>query len=80
MKTRIRNQLHAVALNEGVRLKKRLWRPKGRAQLESLVLAPWANRRRQDLLQMLDQLDSTVAQLTAAIETEALNDRRSYGL
>jgi hypothetical protein len=36
MQTRLRNQLHAVALNEGVRLKKCLWRPKGRAQLESL--------------------------------------------
>jgi len=40
MQTRLRNQLHAVALNEGVRLKKRLWRPKGRAQLESLALMP----------------------------------------
>jgi len=71
MQTRIRNQLHAVALNEGVRRKKALWRPKGRAQLESLVLAPWASRRRQDLLQLLDQVDSSVAELTAAIEKEA---------
>ena len=69
--TRLRNQLHAVALNEGVRRKKALWRPKGRAQLESLVLAPWASRRRQDLLQLLDQVDSTIVELTAAIEKEA---------
>ncbi len=72
MQTRLRNQLHAVALNEGVRLKKRMWRPKGRAQLESLVLAPWASRRRQDLLRLLDQVDSTIVELTAAIETEAV--------
>jgi transposase len=71
MQTRLRNQLHAVALNEGVRLRKRLWRPKGRAQLESLPLAPWASRRRQDLLRMLDQVDATIAELTAAIEQEA---------
>ena len=71
MQTRLRNQLHAVALNEGVRLKKRLWRPKGRAQLESLVLAPWGSRRRQDLLRLLDQVDATVAELTAATEKEA---------
>ena len=40
-RTRIMNQLQAVALNEGVRSKKRLWREKGREQLESLRLAPW---------------------------------------
>jgi transposase len=72
IQTRLRNQLHAVALNEGVRLKKRMWRPKGRAQLESLPLAPWASRRRQDLLRMLDQVDATIAELTAAIEQEAV--------
>jgi transposase len=71
MQTRLRNQLHAVALNEGVRLKKRLWRPKGRAQLESLVLMPWASRRRHDLLELLDQVDATIIELTTAIEQEA---------
>jgi transposase len=71
MQTRLRNQLHAVALNEGVQIRKRLWRPKGRAQLESLVLMPWACRRRQDLLKLLDQVDATVTELTATIEQEA---------
>jgi len=71
MQTRLRNQLHAVALNEGVRLKKRLWRPKGRAQMEALPLMPWASRRRHDLLGLLDQVDATIAELTAAIEQEA---------
>jgi len=70
--TRLRNQLHAVALNEGVRLKKRMWRPKGRAQLESLVLMPWATQRREDLLQLLDQVDTRIVELTAAIEQEAV--------
>jgi transposase len=41
---------HLVALNEGVRRKKALWRSAGRSELESLVLAPWALRRRRDLL------------------------------
>ncbi len=40
MRTRIMNQLHVVALNEGIRRKKALWRPAGRSELESLVLAP----------------------------------------
>jgi len=30
MRTRIMNQLHVIALNEGVRRKKALWRPAGR--------------------------------------------------
>src|SRR6266550_516614 len=45
---RIMNQLQAVALNEGLRCKKKLWRDK------SLPLAPWASRRRHDLLELLD--------------------------
>jgi transposase len=44
-RTRIMNQLQAVALNEGLRCKKRLWRSQ-RQQLESFHLAPWASRRR----------------------------------
>ena len=37
MRTRVMNQLHVVALNEGLRRKKALWRPAGRAELEGLV-------------------------------------------
>jgi len=40
MRTRIMNQLQAVAMNEGVRRKKGLWGKQGRAQLESFLLAP----------------------------------------
>src|SRR6266404_1115521 len=70
-RTRIMNQLQAVALNEGLRSKKRLWREHGREQLESFRLAPWASRRRQDLLELLDRLNPTIAELTEAVEQEA---------
>jgi transposase len=70
MRTRVMNQLHVVALNEGLRRKKTLWRPTGRNELESLVLAPWASRRRQDLLDVLDQLTPKIAELTRALEDE----------
>ena len=63
-RTRIMNQLQAVALNEGLRCKKRLWREAGREQLESFRLAPWASRRRHDLLELLDRLTPTIAELT----------------
>ena len=64
------NQLQAVALNEGLRCKKRLWRERGRQQLESFRLAPWASRRRRDLLELLDRLNPTIAELSQAIEQE----------
>src|SRR5437870_12566633 len=70
MRTRIMNQLHVLALNEGVRRKKALWRPAGRAQPQSLVLARWASRRRQDLLELLDQLTPKIQELTRALAQE----------
>jgi len=70
-RTRIMNQLQSVALNEGLRCKKRLWREHGREQLESFRLAPWASRRRQDLLELLDRLNPTITELSQAIEQEA---------
>ena len=70
MRTRVMNQLHVVALNEGLRRKKALWRPAGRAELEAIGLAPWATRRRQDLLDLLDQLTPKIQKLTHALEEE----------
>src|SRR5438445_5951548 len=72
-RTRVMNQLQAVALNEGLHCKKKLWRECGRQQLESFPLAPWASRRRHDLLELLDRLNPTIADLTQAIEREVEN-------
>lgn len=72
-RTRVMNQLQAVALNEGLRCKKKLWREHGRQQLESFALAPWASRRRRDLLELLDRLNPAIAGLTEAIEREVEN-------
>jgi transposase len=63
-------QRHVVALNEGLRRKKALWRPTGRSELESLVLAPCASGRRQDLLDLLDRLTPKIQELTHALEAE----------
>jgi transposase len=71
MRTRIMNQLQALAMNEGIRRQKALWSKEGRAQLESLTLAPWAKRRRQDLLELLDRLSPSIEELSAAIKREA---------
>jgi len=71
MRTRIMNQLQALAMNEGYRWKKKLFSEQGREQLEKLALAPWASRRRQELLELLDRLHPMIEELTAAAEQEA---------
>jgi len=71
MRTRAMNQIQATAMNEGMRRKKTLWSKAGRKQLESLLLAPWATRRRQELLDLVDRWNVTIAELSTAIEQEA---------
>ena len=70
MRTRITNQLQALVMNEGKRCKK-LWSTQGRTELEKLALGPWASRRRQELLELLDRLHPTIEELTTAVEQEA---------
>jgi len=70
-RTRISNQLQALAMNEGQAWKKKLWSQQGRAELEKLALGPWASRRRQELLDLLDRLHPTIEELTSAVEKEA---------
>jgi len=71
MRTRIMNQLQALAMNEGYRWKKKLFREQGRTLLEKLALAPRASRRRQELLELLDRMNPAIEELTAAVEQEA---------
>jgi len=71
MRTRVKNQLQAIALNEGLRRQKGLWSKLGRGQLEALQLAPWSARRRQDLLELLDRLNPRIDELSASIQQAA---------
>src|SRR5208283_498595 len=52
-RTQVKNQLHALAISQGVCRKSKLWSVKGRKELESLALLPWAARRRKELLESL---------------------------
>ena len=70
MRTRIMNQLQALAMNEGKRWKSKLWSQQGRAEFEKLALATWASRRRRELLELLDRLNPSIEELTAAVEQE----------
>jgi transposase len=66
MRNAVGNQLHALAMGEGVCRKKQLFTKKGRVELEALRLGPWASHRRQELLRMLDQLDASLRELDQA--------------
>jgi transposase len=71
MRNAVGNQLHALAMGEGVCRKKKLFTKKGRVELESLKLGPWASHRRQELLKMLDALDPSLQQLDHAVQQQA---------
>lgn len=71
MRTRVMNQLHALAMGQGLCRRKKLWSEKGRAELEGLPLGPWAARRRKELLELLDQLQGPIAELQREVERQA---------
>ena len=70
MRTSVMNQLHALAIGQGLCRKQKLWSKVGRMELEGLVLDPWANHRRHDLLELLDQLNPWIAELDRAVMKE----------
>lgn len=71
LRTQVKNQLQHLALNQGVRRKRRLWSRQGRAVLEQLPLQGWTARRREELLEMLDRLEEQVTELDRAVRSEA---------
>jgi len=70
VRTKVQNQLDAIAKNEGL-VGQRVGTQKGRRQLEALPLTGWYQQRRQDLLELLDQLDQQIAPLNQAVQQAA---------
>lgn len=71
MRTMLGNQLHFLAMSQGLCRKNKLFTRKGRTELLRLSLAPWASRRREELLRLLDQLNPALAELDRAVLEEA---------
>jgi hypothetical protein len=61
-RTRIKNQLQAMALSQGVQKKRKLWTTVGRLELEQLELLPYAAERRKRLLRALDEVEVEIAE------------------
>jgi transposase len=69
-RTRVKNQLQALALSQGMQKKRKLWNAEGRAELEKLELLPYAALRRERLLETLERLQAEIGQLNRQVEEE----------
>jgi len=70
-RTQVKNQLQAMALNQGVQKKRKLWTQAGREQLQKLALPAYTAARRDECLQRLDYLNQQIRQLNEKVEAEA---------
>ena len=70
-RTRAKNQLQAIASNEGLYAQRRVWSQAGQKELMSLTLPPWAAVRRQDWQELLGELNRRIAPLDRALKQEA---------
>ena len=73
MRTRLKNQLDGLAKSEGY-LSPRVWSAGRRAELEAIPLRGWLDRRRQDLLELHEELDKRIAPLDEALREAANRD------
>jgi transposase len=71
MRTRVKNQLQHIALNQGWQKKRKLWSEEGLALLRGLKLEPWTQKRRDTLLELLEDLEEKIRPLDLAVAQEA---------
>src|SRR5271168_139545 len=74
IRAQVKNGLQHLAMNQGVQRKRKLWSVTGQKTLRELPLAPWASRRREDLLKMMSELDAKIILLDEAVEAAAEQD------
>jgi transposase len=74
IRSRVKNGLQHLAMNQGMQKKSRLWTVAGQKTFRQLPLTGWAGCRRQDLLQLLVYLDQQIAPLDRAAQQAAEQD------
>jgi transposase len=67
IRVQVKNALQHLAMNQGLQRKRRLWSAAGQKLLREVPLAPWASRRREDLFQMMSELDAKIDLLDRAV-------------
>jgi transposase len=79
LRTRVKNQLDAVAKNEGL-LGPRVWGKKRRQQVEALPLTGWRAEQRKDLVALLDEFDRRIRPLDEAVRKAAAENAEAQRL
>jgi transposase len=74
IRSRVKNGLQHLAMNQGMQKKSRLWSVAGQKAFRQLPLSGWAGCRRQDLLQLLVYLEQQIAPLDQAAQQAAEQD------
>jgi transposase len=69
-RTAFKNQLQALAMNQGVQKGRWLWTEKGRAMLAGLSMSEHTARRRDYLLRRVAELDGEIAGMDLLVMTE----------
>jgi transposase len=77
IRAQVKNELQHLAMNQGVTKKNKLWSQKGERVLCELPLAPWASRRREDLLKVKGMLNEQIAPLDQAVAEAAQKDEKA---
>ena len=67
LRTRVKNELQHLALNQGLQWKRKLWTAEGRVKLETLPLERWTAQRRHDLLRLLAMVEGQIELLNQAV-------------
>jgi transposase len=71
MRSRVKQQLQHMALNQGVQRGGKLWSKAGQERLRGLELESWTGYRRDALLELLQHLEAKIRPLDEAVEREA---------
>jgi transposase len=74
VRTIAKNSLHAIGINAGLPLKRKLLTQKGIKQLQALPLSPVVAGQRDEWLQLVELMSQRIATVEAALEEKAEND------
>jgi transposase len=71
VRTKVKNSLQHLAMNQGMQKKSQLWTRQGMEQFQQLAMPGWAGTRRKDLLQLLKELNGQIEPLDQAVKQAA---------
>ncbi|HEY6248099.1 MAG TPA: IS110 family transposase [Pyrinomonadaceae bacterium] len=74
VRTIAKNSLHAIGINAGLPLKRRLLTQTGIEKLQALSLSPVLTQHRDEWLQLMELMNQRIARVEAALEQRARGD------